>query len=266
MLARHNLIMTSYVNLPPLSDEHITTLLAWHDSTKETLSNPGAVALKQPWIASKIRDFAENLESPTTVVSSIPGNPWNFDFISRFPEIAKIFNSLPFDKIERIYLLQNNKFCESHNDQSSFLYDEFSIEPCNYRMTLRGSKVSKGFFVQPKPFKSWGSADALKNQGLPVFYWNAKPGYWWTLNNFCCQHGSDWKRGDDKVIISIQGTPNTEKHLELLKNSEHLKCIEHPNLVKFDSLSAGEKQKKIANFENFDFQKEIPETLKNKID
>jgi hypothetical protein len=250
ILSRYNLKMTSYINLPPLSEEHITSLLAWHDLTKETLINPGAIALKKPWIASKIRDLAANLELPTEIVNSIPGNPWSSDFVNRFPEIVKIFNSLPFNRIEKIILLQNNKFCQSHNDQSSLLYDDISIEPCNYRLTLRGSTASKGFFIQPKPVTSWGSTYALLNKGLPVVYWDAKPGHWWTLNNFCCQHGSDWEEGDNKVIISVQGTPNTEKHLELLNNSEHLECLEHPDIIKF------------ADFENIDFQREVSKTNK----
>lgn len=256
--------MTSYVNLPPFSEETVNKLLEWHDSNKKRLANPGAVALRQPWEASTIRDFYINMLNPVKVVDSIPGNPWSFDFTQKFPELISVFNSLPFLQIERILLLQNTKFCDSHNDQSKFLYNEASLEPCNYRMTLRGSKVSKGFFVQPKPFKHWGSEDALKNQGLPVYYWDAKPGYWWTLNNFCCQHGSDWKPGDDKVILSIQGTPDPEKHLELLKNSEHLKCIEHPNLVKFDAASVAEQKKQIENIKNISLEQETPDRLKRR--
>jgi hypothetical protein len=248
MLLRHNLKMTSYVNLPPLSEEHIMSLLAWHDSTKKTLINPGAIALQKPWLGSRIRDFKENFKSPMEVVDGIPGNPWNSDFVNRFPDLVKIFNNLPFDRIEKILLLQNNKFCQSHNDQSSFLYDDIATEPCNYRLTLRRSTASEGFFVQPKPVESWGSANALLFRGLRRFFWDARPGHWWTLNNFCCQHGSDWKEGDDKVIISIQGTPNREKHLELLKNSEHLECLEHPDITKFET------------FENIDFQKEVPKS------
>lgn len=262
MLERYNLIMAGYINLPPLSEENIAKLLAWHDSTKKTLDNSGAMALNQPWIASTIRDFDVNLKSSTLLDNSIPGNPWNYDFTTKFPELVSIFDSLPFTRIERILLLQNTKFCESHNDQSKFLYLDNSIEPCNYRLTLRDSKSSKGFFVQPKPFKTWGTQHAIKNQGLPVVHWNAKPGYWWVLNNFCCQHGSDWKEGDDKVILSIQGTPNHEKHVELLKNSEHLKCVEHPNLARFDEASPAEKKKKIENLKNIALSQEIPEELK----
>lgn len=254
--------MVGYINLPPLREDDINKLLDWHDSTKDRLDNLGAEALGQPWVASRIRDFDVNLESPTLVRNSIPGNPWNKDFTSKFPELVSIFNSLPFDRIERILLLQNTKFCPSHNDQSKFLYPDNSIEPCNYRMTLRDSKTSRGFFVQPKPFKTWGTRDAIWNQGYPLMHWNGKPGYWWVLNNFCCQHGSDWKEGDDKVILSIQGTPNSERHLELLRNSDHFKCIEHPNLKKFDESSPAEKQKKIQNLKSLVLSQKAPEDLK----
>jgi hypothetical protein len=262
MLERHNLIMAGYINLPPFSEENITKLLEWHDLGKDRLDNLGAEALGQPWIASKIRDFEVNLKSPILVKNSIPGNPWNLDFAIRFPDLVSIFNSLPFKKIERILLLQNTKFCPSHNDQSKFLYDDNYIEPCNYRLTLRNSKKSKGFFVQPKQFKDWGTQHALKNHGLPAVHWNPKPGYWWVLNNFCCQHGSDWKEGDDKVILSVQGTPDHEKHLELIKNSEHLKCVNHPNLTRFDNASPEEKQKKLENLKNIVLTQEVPEELK----
>lgn len=241
MLERYNLIMVGYIDLPPLSKDNIDKLLTWHDSTKETLDNPGALALNQPWIASKIRDFEVNLKSSILTDNSIPGNPWNSDFASKFPELVSIFDSLPFTRIERILLLQNTKFCQSHNDQSKFLYSDNYIEPCNYRLTLRSSKTSRGFFVQPKPFETWGTPHAIKNQNLPVTHWNAEPGYWWTLNNFCAQHGSDWKEGDEKVIVSVQGTPDPVKHLELLKKSAHLKCVEHPNLAIFDKVSPAKK-------------------------
>jgi hypothetical protein len=254
--------MVGYINLPPLSEENITKLLDWHDSNKDRLDNLGAEALRQPWIASKIRDFDFNLKSPTLAKTVIPGNPWNSDFIMRFPELVTIFNNLPFQRIERILLLQNTKFCDSHNDQSKFLYSDNHIEPCNYRLTLRDSKKSRGFFVQPKPFNSWGTQHAIKNQNLPLVHWNAKPGYWWVLNNFCCQHGSDWQEGDDKVILSIQGTPDPEKHLALLKDSDHLKSLEHPNLSIFDKSSPAEKKKKIENLKNIVLTQEIPDELK----
>lgn len=262
MLDRHNLIMVGYINLPPLSEKNITELLDWHDSSKNRLDNPGAEALGQPWIASKIRDFDVNLKSSTLVGTNIPGNPWNTEFVIRFPELVTIFNSLPFERIERILLLQNTKFCKSHNDQSKFLYNDNHIEPCNYRLTLRNSKKSLGFFVQPKPFNSWGTQHAIQNQNLPLVHWNAKPGYWWVLNNFCCQHGSDWEEGDDKVILSIQGTPNSKKHLQLLKESSHLKCAEHPDLAKFDNSSPEEKKKKIENLKNIVLIQKIPDELK----
>ena len=263
MLERRNLIMTGYVNLPPISHENITKLLNWHDSNKDQLNNLGAEALGQPWIASKIRDFDVNLKSAGYAKKSIPGNPWNTDFLLRFPELVDILNSLPFKKIERILLLQNTKFCPAHNDQSKFLYSDNYIEPCNYRVTLRSSTKSKGFFVQPKSFKDWGTQHALKGHGLPAMYWNARPGYWWVLNNFCCQHGSDWREGDDKVILSIQGTPDDEKHLKLIEDSYHLKCIEHPDLKRFDQSSSEEKQRKLENLKNIVLSQEVPEELKN---
>lgn len=264
MLERYNLIMTGYINLPPFSEATVEKLLEWHDSVKETLANPGAVALRQPWIASVIRDYDSNLESPIKLNSGISGNPWNFDFVDKFPELISVFNSLPFDNIERIYLLENYKFCDSHNDQSKFLYSENSIEPCNYRMTLRNSQTSKGFFVQPKPFKTWGTADAIKKQGFPVYYWPGKPGYWWVLNNYCCQHGSDWKLGDNKVILSIQGTPNEEKHLALLKDSDHLKSITHPNLAEYDSSNKEEKRQKMEHLKNISLKQTVPKKLMNR--
>lgn len=262
MLERHNLIMTGYVNLPPLNEEDITKLLNWHDANKQTLDNLGAMALNQPWVASTIRDFRVNLKYAKAPTGNIPGNPWNYDFIIRFPKLVSVFDSLPFTKIERIILLQNTKFCAAHTDQSKFLYLDNSIEPCNYRLTLRQSTKSKGFFVQPKPFKTWGTQHAITDQELPVMHWNAKPGYWWVLNNFCCQHGSDWREGDEKVIISVQGTPDPEKHLALLKNSEHLKSLEHPNLSIFDKSSPAEKKKKIENLKNIVLTQEIPDELK----
>lgn len=268
MIERHNLMMTSYIDLPPLAQNSIDALLSWHDSVKTMLDNSGAMALNNPWISSAIRDFKTNLETSTEVENSIPGNPWNSDFVSKFPDLVKTFNALPFTHIERILLLQNTKFCPSHNDQSKFLYSDNSIEPCNYRMTLRDSKSSKGFFVQPKPFSTWGTQHAFKKQGWPAMFWNAKPGWWWVLNNFCCQHGSDWKEGDDKVILSVQGTPDPVRHLELLKNSTHLRSLDHPNLAKFDNSSDQDKLAQLENAKKISLSHAVPEELqemKNKL-
>jgi hypothetical protein len=222
-MLRHNLKMVTEVAVPGIPQNLVTALLRWHDDNKSVLANTGAVALNRPWVSTTIRD----VDATSTVCGSIPGSPWNPVFVKQFPQVVSILNRLPLQHIERIYLLETQAVCPAHTDMSRLLYDDNTLEPCNYRMTLRESTSSSGFYVQPKEIANWGGP--TKSVTSPIInYWACSIGKWWTLNNFICQHGSDYSPGDHKVIISVQGTPNPVTHPTTLIASEGLPCIWHP--------------------------------------
>jgi hypothetical protein len=240
MINRYNLKMVTQVALPRIKESTILNMLGWHDENKKILANKGAAALHYPWLASTIRDI-DPLDNPVDL-PGIPGSMWNKYFVDAFPEVCDAINRLPLISIDRVYLLENRVRCQAHNDLSKFLYAENLLEPCSYRMTLRSSTSTKGFYVQPKPTNEWGQKDARHGQGWAKDYWEAAIGSWWVLNNFVCQHGADWAPGDDKVILSVQGTPNADAHKMLMRESVDYNGLWHPIAHEILQLDSDERK------------------------
>jgi len=239
MMLKYNLKMVMEVDLPPLPQTLIDGILAWHDSKKALLDNIGAAGVGYPWIASHIRDNV-SIDDPVNLENTIPGSPWNSEFVKLFPEAIPFFDSLPLTNIERIVLIESTKLVPPHVDRSKTHCPNNSLEPASYRMHLRKAVKSNGFYMQPRPMKEWGNHRAIimgspgyehMTESLPARSWKIDPGKWWLLDNFCTQHGSDWKEGDDKVIVSVQGQIDPVRHKELLDRSAHMKCIKHEALV-----------------------------------
>lgn len=241
-MLKYNLKMVTETGLEKMPIELVNRILAWHDSKKYKLDNIGASTLDYPWASSHIRNDAD-IPEPVIVPGSIPGNPWNKEFVDLFPDAIKYFNQLPLTKIARIVLLESTKEVIAHVDRSKSHIPDETLEPASYRMHLRGCE-KQGFYVQPKPLSEWGSSRAITRHSpgfthitrLPIRFWQGEIGSWWLLNNFCAQHGSTHEPGDNKVIISIQGTPDPIRHKELLKNCDDrkLNCIRHEELYKYE--------------------------------
>jgi len=215
------LIMTGEVGIPGLSSLDIQELLVWHDNNKTILDNRGGEGLYFPWVHTKIRDVELTESNSLVINSTIPGSPWNREFVETFPNLVELFDSLPFEKIYRIVLLETIKECVPHIDLSSLFYQDNTLEPCNYRMTLRESSHSQGFYVQPIPEEEFGTgARKERTSKYTKQHYHPTLGNWWVLNNWCCQHGSDWKEGDQKVLVSVQGRPSEDHraYLNSLKN------------------------------------------------
>lgn len=219
-------IMAGTIPSSGISDDLVQRLLDWHDRCKTLLQNTGSIGLHSPWIHTKIRD-SDRMEEPLRIKHSIPGSPWNGSFIQEFPELVDVFNSLPFKIIHKIVILETIKECVPHIDGSADLYADKTLEPCNYRMLLQKSKFSSGFYVQAIPKEEFGcGARKEASSPYPKQYYSPDIGKWWVLNNWCCQHGSDWKADDGKVLISVVGTP-TDQHREFLKSLTNV--IMHPD-------------------------------------
>lgn len=221
-----NLILAATTTLPKLSLDRVSDLLQWHDKEKTLLENKGSVMLYNPWLHSKIRDI-DQLDNNIEIKNSIPGAKWNKKFVDEFPELVDYFNCLPIKNIVRILILETFKECVPHIDLSGINLN--FIEPSSYRMMLRNN-TQKGFYVQPIPKEEFGTG-IRKEKSSPYdkIYYRPLIGEWWLLNNWCCQHGSDWEKNDSKVLISVQGTPSIE-HMKLrhLKNFNNV--VVHPLL------------------------------------
>jgi hypothetical protein len=221
----NRLIISGVTNLPGLSTSDIEKLLEWHDNNKKTLINQGSLGLKKPWVHTKIRD-TELLKKSVFIDNKIPGSAWNKDFIENFSNLVEIFDQLPFTFIEKIIILETIKDCEPHIDASSKHYQDNSLEPCNYRMLLRKLKPTKGFYLQGLEKKDFGITPQKNvKTSFPKQYFSPTIGKWWVLNNWCCQHGSDWIDGDSKTLISVLGTPSTS-HLNVLNSLSDM--VLHP--------------------------------------
>lgn len=222
--------MVAYMDLPALSLEQVQRLLEWHDERKLTLTNKGGVNLKYPWVHSKIRDSDLPQSEKEEVAGTLSGTPWNREFVERFPDIVQHLECLPLSYVGKILLLETTKACPVHVDLSTAWCSDVTMEPWSYRMTLRNAN-GPGFYVQAIPRAEWGSGPRTdKHSPFPKRYFKGELGRWWTLNQWCCQHGSEWDEGDQKVLISVQGTPS-EEHRKVLERSKSLGCIEHPALV-----------------------------------
>ena len=250
--------MVTDTPLEVMPKELVDRILVWHDSKKHKLDNIGASTLDYPWASSHIRNDVD-IDDPVSLDNSIPGNPWNNEFVVKFPEALHYFNQLPLTYISRIVLLESTKEVIAHVDRSKSHISDETLEPASYRMHLRGCE-KQGFYVQPKPLAEWGSSRAITRYSpgythitrLPIKYWQGEIGGWWLLNNFCAQHGSTYEPGDNKVIISVQGTPDTIRHKELLKNCNEnkLNCIRHEELYKYEELYSPEERKEFKHLIN----------------
>ena len=252
---QYNLKMVMAVDLPELPQHLISGILEWHDSKKKLLNNSGAAGIKYPWISSHIRDNVD-IANPVNLKETIPGSPWNKEFVELFPDAIPFFNNLPLINIERIVLLESTKPVPVHVDRSKLHFRSNILEPTSYRMYLRNAEKSNGFYVQSKPMREWGSPNAIgmdsvghehMTQPLPKNFWKISPGKWWLLDNFCTQHGADWKEGDDKVIISVQGRIDPAKHKELMNKSSNLECIKHSALEKAENGTIDELSEFVKN-------------------
>jgi hypothetical protein len=232
--------------------ELVDRILVWHDSKKYKLDNIGASTLNYPWASSHIRNDVD-IAHPCIIHDSIPGNPWNKEFVDLFPGAIKYFDQLPLINIARIVLLESTKEVLSHVDRSKSHIQADTLEPASYRMHLRGCE-KQGFYVQGKPLSEWGSARAITpvsagfthlTKPLPIRFWQGEIGRWWLLNNFCAQHGSTYEPGDNKVIISVQGTPDPVRHRELLKEcaKQGLNCRKHEELYKYEEQYTPEEKR-----------------------
>ena len=251
-MLKYNLKMVSDTPLEVMPKELVDRILVWHDSKKHKLDNIGASTLDYPWASSHIRNNVD-IDDPVSLDNSIPGNPWNKEFVDLFPSAIKYFDQLPLIKIERIVLLESTKEVLSHVDRSKSHVPDSTCEPASYRMHLRGCE-KEGFYIQGKPISEWGSSRAITpsslgfthlTKPLPIRYWQGKIGSWWLLNNFCAQHGSTYEPGDNKVIISVQGTIDPVRHKELLKEcaAQNLNCRKHDELYKYQELYSPEERR-----------------------
>lgn len=219
-----NLILAATTNLPKLSLDQVELLLEWHEREKTLLENKGSIMLYNPWYKSTIRDI-DQIDNCVNIENSIQGPAWNKNFVDNFPELVNYFNCLPIKNIIRILILETYKECVSHIDMSGINLD--FIEPSSYRMMLKNN-TKKGFYVQPIPKEEFGSG-IRKEHTSPYekIYYKPPIGEWWLLNNWCCQHGSNWETGDKKVLISVQGSPSA-KHM-IIRNDKNLKnIVYHP--------------------------------------
>lgn len=229
MMLDNQVVMAGTTSLTGLSNEDCNNLLEWHDNNKTLLKNVGSIGLYNPWVHTKIRDLEFNTNF-IKIKETTPGCPWNADFVERFPKLVNSFNELPFSYIHKIIILETIKECVSHIDGSAGTFNDKSYEPYGYRMLLRNPIKSKGFYVQGIEQKDFGCGPRKETYSpYPKNYYSPEIGKWWVLNNWCCQHGSDWNEGDNKVLISVIGVPS-EKHKTLLSSLTNI--IKHPEYTK----------------------------------
>lgn len=174
-------------------------LLEWHDKYKRPLQGAGADQLDNPWTASQPRQNGR----------------WLMNFAMQFPEFVEDVKALPFSSILRISFLESTQPVAPHQDLSR---DNPDLEPCSYRCFL----VSDNTFWLAECPEDMQDGKPKRVDFQPGYKWYPKPDYgqWWLMNNQNSIHGCDEQRiGSKKVIVSIWGTVDPDKHRALLRET-----------------------------------------------
>ena len=183
--------------------DSVEDLVAYHDEHKFIIDGPVMKKLGNPWYTYQpVQDFV-----------------WDKNFVERFPNFYKDVMSLPFDSIRRISFLESYKIVAPHQDMSR---DSVELEPCAYRTFLANDET---FYLTPCPDdlidgKSKRIEDASVLDEFPKFFPNCELGRWWIMNNQNSIHGTiPQQLGSKKIIVSIWGKVNPERHMQFLEEA-----------------------------------------------
>ena len=182
------------IDLPEMEVDR-QEFITWHEANRKRNANNIGHSTKDfiaPWLVS----FAYKKESG-----------WNDSLLKVIPNLKNIVeNYLPFTDITYINFLEQKIPCQLHQDVGS--RPDKEDEPGSY----------KAFMVYDKPLMYFQEKRDVEDK----IYIN-HPNHltkWFAINNYDALHAADLPKSPDrKIIMTILGKLNKEKHQEILKRS-----------------------------------------------
>ena len=190
-------------------------LLSWFDLKKAAVDDDRYEFVKQietPWHVVQIRP---DWLTPNT--DEIPGSGWDPDFVERFPHFKTIIETLPFDKIIRVYILEQHKEVRPHRDVSKEKDD--TLGPSTFRCPIVFDEPKSTFYF-------------LKDSDPSTEIYPSFPddhNHWFCMNNYNAKHGSHMPTNNNrKLMLCIWGEVNKDRFIKFItQNIEQYKnyCI-----------------------------------------
>lgn len=201
--------LTDYVFVPidvPKIDFDRTELCAWFDSKKAEVDKERYDFIKPidfPWNVVQIRpDWLK------PKADEIPGSGWEPEFIERFPNFKEVIENLPFDKIIRVYILEQFKEVLPHKDVSK--EKDPLLGPSTFRCPIVFDEPGSTFYF----IKDSDPAAEI----YPSFPDNHP--YWFCMNNYTAKHGSHPPSlGKRKLMLCIWGEVNVTKFVNFISDN-----------------------------------------------
>lgn len=168
---------------------------------------------KKALIKTDINDL-KNIELPWNIYylrnndlkpidNEIPGSGWHDDIRQKFHNFIDVVETLPFESIQRVYVLEQFKEVNPHQDVSREL--DPKLGPSTFRYSLLNDEPTTTFYL-------------LKENGDIIFPKLPKDTRWFGMNNYKAKHGS-YLPTKRKLMFCIWGKVHEGKFLELLTKS-----------------------------------------------
>ena len=135
------------------------------------------------------------------------GSGWRPDFKKLFPDVVRLVEEFPYDKINYVYLLEQIIEVDPHFDFAS-KNPNIELEPATYRVTL--------LMEDTETFYLCNSTES-NNRVHPQFPSDTNS---WVFSNKNFMHGSILSNKNlRKVLLAVGGDLNIKEHFELLRSS-----------------------------------------------
>ncbi|MBO01932.1 MAG: hypothetical protein CMG35_04765 [Candidatus Marinimicrobia bacterium] len=187
-------LMYTPIDLPEMKVDR-DEFIKWHESKRKRNQDNIAYSTKDfiaPWLVS----FAFHKDYG-----------WCNRFLKVIPNFQDIlYNHLPYNDVVYVNFLEQKIPCQLHQDVGS--RPDKEDEPGSY----------KAFMVYDKPLMYFQEKRDVEDK----IYIN-HPNHltkWFAINNYDALHAADLPKSPDrKIIMTILGKLNKEKHQEILKRS-----------------------------------------------
>ena len=181
------------VDLPEMVIDR-NEFIEWHEANRKRDRGGHAENFISPWLIS----FAFHKD-----------RGWNKDILNVIPNLKNLVeNELPFTEIVYINFLEQKIPCMLHRDKTSQPEIDFKDQPNSY----------KAYIVYDKPLMYF-----QKEKDVPEKIYIDHPNHltkWFAINNYDALHASDLPTAPDrKIIMTISGTLDYEKHRIILERS-----------------------------------------------
>lgn len=191
-------ILYTPIHLPPLEFDR-DEFIKWHEA-KRHRNRDNINYDKKDFIAPWMVSFAYHIDYG-----------WCNRFLKVIPNFKDILhNHLPYTDITYVNFLEQKIPCQLHQDVGS--RPDKEDEPGAY----------KAFMVYDAPlmyFQEGNTKDNLKTEKIYINHPN-KLTKWFAINNYDAYHAADLpKEGQRKIIMTILGTLDKEKHKQILEQS-----------------------------------------------